>query len=155
MTWTAQQLAEYASKQASAKSAPTAPSSAVQIHRFTVPETAMGKPRMTRRDVWQKRPVVVRYRQFCDRLRECAGTVPKNVFAIHVACAIPMPESWSQRKKDQMCGNFMRQRPDCDNILKGIMDALFDEDSGISLCTTVKTWCRTEEALIEIVLFHF
>lgn len=115
----------------------------------------MGKPRMTRRDVWQKRPVVVRYRQFCDRLRECAGVVPKNVFGIHVACAIPMPESWSQRRKDQMCGNLMRQRPDCDNILKGIMDALFTEDSGISICTTVKTWCQTGEAKIEIVLFHF
>ena len=34
---------------------------------FTMRGDPMGKPRMTQRDKWQKRPVVVRYRQYLRR----------------------------------------------------------------------------------------
>ena len=29
----------------------------------------VSKPRMTQRDVWKKRPVVVKYHAFCDEMR--------------------------------------------------------------------------------------
>ncbi len=128
--------------------------SAFKTFSFVVPEIALGKPRMTRSDVWRKRPAVVRYRQFCDTVRECAGTIPDNVFGVYVASYIPMPTSWSAKKKERMYGTIMRQRPDGDNIIKGILDALFDEDSGVGIMTSFKVWCNDEQAQIHVHLFY-
>lgn len=44
---------------------------------FEYPILPVPKPRMTQRDVWQKRPVVLRYRKFCDAVRN-AGLLPES-----------------------------------------------------------------------------
>ena len=61
-----------------------------------LPVTPYGKPRMTRRDQWAKRPAVIRYRAFCDAVRAAwpAG-VPYPAAGAHVTFWLPMPKSWS------------------------------------------------------------
>lgn len=102
----------------------------------------MGKPRMTQRDVWAKRPVVLRYRAYCDCIRRHAKQIPTNPVSLLVIAYIPMPPSWSERKRVEMEGQIHRNKPDYDNIAKAVGDALFKDDSLLGLGVCTKFWCR-------------
>jgi len=123
--------------------------------RFTVPGMPVAKPRMTKRDTWAKRPCVLRYREFCDRMRAAAGPLPDVPPAqIHISIFMPMPVSWSKKKKSAMAHTRQRQKPDFDNFIKSI-DGLFDDDSAIYWGDCLKTWCWPGEERAEVwVLFH-
>lgn len=45
---------------------------------------------------------------------------------------VPMPESWSKKKKEEMFGKRVLQRPDLDNYIKAFFDAIHKEDSHIA-----------------------
>lgn len=124
------------------------------LHRtcFTVPGDPMGKPRMTQQDRWKKRPVVLRYRQYCDLIRACAGKIPDDPFAIVVYAHIAMADSWSRRKKDAERGKLCRLRPDYDNIAKAVGDALFDEDSLLGGGTCWKFWCDAGSQRTDVMI---
>lgn len=64
--------------------------------------TPIGKPRMTQRDKWQKRPPVLRYRAFCDEVRLNHVSLPESGY--HVTFILPMPASWSRKRRAEMCG---------------------------------------------------
>ena len=115
----------------------------------------MGKPRMTRRDVWKKRPVVLRYHDYCDRIKEAAPNrvLTADVYAVDVVAYLAMPTSWSLKKKAEHAGKMCRQRPDWDNIGKAVCDALFKEDSGIADGRTRKFWCHEGDQRTEIRLY--
>ncbi|QSM00617.1 RusA family crossover junction endodeoxyribonuclease [Oceanospirillum phage vB_OliS_GJ44] len=100
--------------------------------------TPVPKPRMTQRDKWAKRPAVMRYRQFCDQCRESGVTVPDG--GAHVRFIMPMPKSWSAKKKAEMAGQPHQQKPDLDNLLKALFDATRKEDSGIYSISAIKEW---------------
>lgn len=122
---------------------------------FIVIGDPMGKPRMTQRDRWMQRPAVLRYRDYCDRIKEAAPNRVNelDVYAVDVVAYIAMPASWSKKKKsaqdDQMC----RGKPDWDNIGKAVCDALFKEDSGIADGRTRKFWCLEGNQCTQITLW--
>lgn len=124
---------------------------------FVVIGDPMGKPRMTQRDVWKKRPVVLRYRDYCDRIREAApNAVSKvDVYGIDVKAFIAMPKSWSKKKQEAHLGQIHRAKPDWDNIGKAVCDALLKEDSGIADGRTRKYWCREGEQCTEVIVYFF
>ncbi len=125
---------------------------------FTVYGSLMGKPRMTQRDVWKKRPCVVRYREYCDRMRAAAamvGGVKENADNIEVVAHIPVSASWSKKKKSEMIGKPHRLKPDYDNICKSVGDALFDEDSTIWRGVCTKYWCAEGDGKTEIRVLYF
>ena len=101
----------------------------------------LGKPRMTQRDRWKKRPVVERYHEYADRLREEAD---KQNFLlgekVEINFFIPVPKSWSKKKKSANLGRPHKQRPDLDNLIKAVQDILMKEDSAIWKITAVKRW---------------
>ena len=112
------------------------------IH-FTVPGTPIAKPRQTRRDKWAKRPCVVRYREWADKARECAGELPAAGDVMHVTvCAEFTPaRSLSKAKRAALLGRAHRQSPDVDNIAKSVLDALWpDGDQAIPAVTCSKHW---------------
>lgn len=115
------------------------------IKSVVVPGVPMGKPRMTQRDQWVKRPVVVRYRQYCDLIRATwkthHGDLPDNPDGIMVVSCFPVPPSWPRREREAAVDCGHRNRPDADNVLKGVCDALFEEDSIIWVKWSVKFWC--------------
>ena len=100
------------------------------------------KPRMTRADRWKKRPCVVRYFEYKDKLLELAsGYKPGG--EISLTFIMPMPKSWSKKKKDNMNHEPHQSRPDLDNLLKGWQDCLCEEDSHIHTYKYVnKIWGR-------------
>jgi Holliday junction resolvase RusA-like endonuclease len=119
----------------------------------------MGKPRMTQRDRWKKRPVVLRYHDYCDRIRAAAleqlGELPPAPIHVKVAAYIALPPSWSKKKRLAMLGRPHRARPDWDNIGKAICDALLEEDSCLSGGTVDKFWCWDENReRTEVTLFY-
>lgn len=114
-----------------------------KVQTVTIPVVPLGKPRMTRRDKWAKRPCVMRYREYADALRAAFKTESKMSDAplrLDWQAYFPMPESWSKSKKEQMRGAPHRQKPDRDNTDKGILDSLFAEDSTIAHGTLEKYW---------------
>jgi len=114
--------------------------------QFTVPGNPVPKPRMTKRDVWMKRPCVLAYRDYCDRIREAAtGNPLKKLDAdefveIVVLAMVPIPRSWSLKKQMAAAGTLHRSQKDTDNILKAVKDALFGQDAGIAIDHVAKIW---------------
>ena len=101
--------------------------------------TPCAKPRMTRRDAWAKRPVVLKYWAFKD---ECKLKNMKLHEKMSVVFYMPMPKSWSKKKRLQMEFLPHKQRPDVDNLIKGLMDIL-PEDSHIHNIHVKKVWAET------------
>lgn len=129
----------------------TAPPPAQDYRQFVVPGKPVGKPRMTQRDKWQKRPCVLRYREFCDRCRAAAGELPAVPPArLHLVAFLPMPKSWSTKKREQLLGRGCRDKPDYDNLAKSVGDALFGNDATIYHGTTEKYWCLEGEECVEV-----
>jgi len=115
----------------------------MQIHRFSVPGPPPGKPRMTRRDRWDRRPSVVRYREWCDAVRRVAGKIPpaETVTDCSWSAWFAPPKSWSRRRAQAALGCPHRGRPDRDNIDKALLDALWPKgDSAIARGTIEKRW---------------
>lgn len=108
--------------------------------------TPLGKPRMTRADKWKKRPEVLRYRAFCDEVRLNKVTLPESGY--HVIFVLPMPPSWSKKKRALMDGEPHQQKPDKDNLEKALLDALFGEDSHIWDGRVTKIWGETGKMII-------
>jgi Holliday junction resolvase RusA-like endonuclease len=100
--------------------------------------TPMGKPRMTRADKWKKRPEVLRYRVFCDEVRLHKVQLPESDF--HVPFSIPMPPSWSKKKRQQFNGQPHQSKPDMDNLMKALMDAIYEDDAHIWDGRITKRW---------------
>lgn len=47
-------------------------------------------------------------------------------FGLSLCVYVQTPESWSQKKKKEVEGMYRDKRPDCDNYLKIILDAMND-----------------------------
>lgn len=104
------------------------------------------KPRMTRADKWKKRPSVVAYREFADELRlKFKGEVPEK---IRIIFHMPMPKSWSFKKRVAHLDEPHQQKPDIDNLVKAVLDALCEDDSFVYSVYATKVWDK--EAGIDI-----
>jgi len=99
----------------------------------------VAKPRMTQRDKWKKRPCVQRYFAYRDEIKLKKVKLPADRPAM-VVFHIPMPARLSAADKILLAGTPHTKRPDIDNYLKGLLDAIFDEDSGIWAIFPVKYW---------------
>ena len=106
------------------------------------------KPRMTQRDRWKKRQCVLDFFAFRDRIKQeikdkdalLIDEGPFNWDELEIIFLVPMPKSWSKKKKALMAGKPMQSRPDLDNYLKGLFDATHEEDSTIWKVTASKLW---------------
>ena len=97
----------------------------------------VAKPRMTRRDKWAKRPCVLRYNAFKDKCRWQRVKVPASC---RVIFHMPMPAGWSRDARAAYEGQPHQQKPDLDNLLKGLMDAVLKEDSHVFDVRAEKRW---------------
>ncbi|MFA5420301.1 MAG: RusA family crossover junction endodeoxyribonuclease [Bacteroidales bacterium] len=110
------------------------------------------KPRMTQADKWKKRKTVVDYWEFKKLIRLQANLQGMKFLPVHINAIdfhLPMPKTWSKKKRAEMDGQLHTSRPDLDNLLKGLQDALCSEDSHIAQIDRLsKTW--SDEPLIKI-----
>lgn len=102
----------------------------------------VSKPRLTQRDKWKERPPVMAYRAYCDELRL---RLPNYELPVHLGITfyLPMPPSWSARKRQEKAGTEHDQKPDIDNLLKGFMDAFKSEDKHVAIVYASKFWAES------------
>ena len=109
------------------------------------PLTPVGKPRMTRKDKWAKRPVVTAYFKYANTIRALAQSerfsLPDN--GLRLRFDFPMPGSWSKRRRREMLGQPHQQRPDIDNCIKAVLDPLLKEDCTVwHIAGAEKRWAE-------------
>lgn len=102
--------------------------------------TPMGKPRMTSRDRWKKRPVVERYHAFKDTLALQMQGFEMRKSGLHLYFLIPMPPSWSKKKRRDYHYFPHQQTPDIDNLVKAFLDAVMAEDKEVWDIRATKIW---------------
>ena len=106
--------------------------------------TPMGKPRMTQRDKWLNPPRVpiTKYRLVKQGI-EAYALMHKFVLKdeVNVIFVMPMPSSWSNKKRLTMNGKPHQIKPDIDNMLKAVFDVLCPQgDQMIHSVVAKKIW---------------
>lgn len=104
------------------------------------------KPRQTRSDKWKKRPCVLRYRAFKDEVKLKGLVLPEPCKIIFF---LEMPRSWSQKRRDAFNLKPHRNKPDIDNLIKAVFDALHTDDSHIWQVHAEKRWSDRPGIMIE------
>lgn len=111
-------------------------------------------PRMTQRDKFAPSKAVSKYFGFRNEMKYLAyiqglENLPGSIDSIKFS--IPMPASWSQKKRSEMNGNPHTQTPDLDNLVKGTLDALCPVDSHIHTIGAIKKiWSETGSIKISV-----
>lgn len=106
--------------------------------------TPIGKPRMVRSDTWAERPAVLKYWAFKEELNILVKQKRYSIGDdLNIVFRIPMLDSWSQKKKNKMAGEYHQQKPDIDNLLKAFTDCLMTDDSKIYKVIVEKYWATT------------
>lgn len=117
----------------------------IEIHM-----SPLSKPRQTRSDVWRKRPVVLKWRAWADEIRLACRYeefVPSDELVMEFY--IPMPKSWSKKKRAEFVGKpHTQNRLDIDNLCKAVMDALIKKDGCVHYLKAKKFW--SEEGMIKL-----
>ena len=124
----------------------------MKIHFYKIPP--IPKPRMTQADKkpdrrpgrpkW--RPCVVRYRTFENMCIANRVVVPKC--NSHIIFFLPMPRSWSKKKREKFYLMPHRQKPDRSNLVKAIEDATTKNDQDIFDLRASKFWANIGAILI-------
>lgn len=79
----------------------------------------------------------MRYRAFADHCRALKVEVPNGA---KITFYLPMPKSWSKKKRMVMDQEPHKQKPDLDNLCKALLDAVYQDDSGIHEISIKKRW---------------
>ena len=113
--------------------------------------TPVAKPRMTRSDKWKKRPIVLKYRNFKDELRPYLKDITRITKTGKLALIfyLPMPESWSKKKRADMANRPCLKKVDIDNLIKAFLDAVCKEDSHIYEISAIKYWDYTGSIILD------
>ena len=145
---------------------------------FIIEGDPVAKPRQTQRDRWRKRPCVVKYRKWADIARESfyksyislgARTVRTSkqlretpIRAEHLLKIDPVrviitaffafPKTYPKKKREGLKGKPHRLKPDGDNVLKAVSDALFKQDQRIAYMAVDKKWDDGYGPRIEVLL---
>lgn len=115
----------------------------------TVPLAPFGKarPRVTAGHTYMPDS----YTRARDDLRRMFGPVTVAApWGLLVTAIRPMPASWSKRRQAEMAGRWCTTKPDADNIVGAVMDALFEDDAGIVIVTCRKVWGVSGEMRIAV-----
>lgn len=107
----------------------------------------MGAVRMTRRGKFTS-PTAQRYLEYKEYLKWNARQQVKELpfekgeaLRVTITFYMPIPPSWSQKKKDAHVKAWHTTKPDIDNLVKGAFDALngiawFDDNQVTSVITS-------------------
>lgn len=106
----------------------------------------MPAPRMTRSDKWKKRPVVMRYFAFRDQVETAKIQLQSPC---KITFYISMPDSWSKRKRSDFNGKPHMNKPDVDNLLKALLDSVFEDDAHMWSVSVEKFWAEKGAITVE------
>lgn len=119
-------------------------------------------PRMTRSDKWKTNPnhidekkrqrkPVTRYWDFKNALIEQTKKMNFSLGEVlDIVFFVPMPDSFSEKKKEQLNGAPCKKRPDIDNYVKGLFDSLLKEDGNVYCVKAEKVYAYKGSILIYV-----
>lgn len=117
---------------------------------FNLPVNPVSKPRMTQSDKWKYRKSTSKYWAYkheliytCELLNYQPSTEIKIIFYI------AMPNSWSNKKKQDYAGRPHQNKPDIDNLVKAFLDALLPEDKIVWHIEAYKFWATVGSIKVE------
>lgn len=111
-----------------------------------IPGPPCAKPRMTRRDKWKRRTCVMAYRSWADNARFAYGILNNTKVTLHrptflyVTAYFEIPKS----RHKITASDDHTVKPDADNILKAVCDALFENDQFVISAHVMKQWAGLE-----------
>ncbi len=85
----------------------------------------MGKPRLLR---GQQTRTADRWRAWKTAIRIMARGKELPLSKMHLIFCIPMPKSWSKKKRAEHLGKPHLSKPDLDNCIKALLDALYPKN---------------------------
>jgi Endodeoxyribonuclease RusA len=86
-------------------------------------------PRMTKAAAWDLRPGVLAYKTFCKEVRRRHVLIEYGA-PVRLEFFLAMPPSWSDSEKQATDHMPHLSKPDCDNLVKGLFDAVFYKKQG-------------------------
>ena len=114
-----------------------------------VPMAGHGKarPRVTVKGTYMP----AEYSRARDVLRQAFGSVTLRLpVAMKVTVARRIPPSWSKRKQVAALWTVCLTKPDSDNLLGWVMDALLEEDAAVPVVECIKVWGPRDLVKVEI-----
>lgn len=120
------------------------------LYRFDI--VPCPAPRMTVSDKWktdpnhsdpkkrQRKPVTKYFAFKRGLLRQADEMGYKLTETLRILVLVPMPDSWSKKKRASMLNQPHKQRGDWDNFGKGFCDCLVGEDNFVWDARVVKLW---------------
>lgn len=132
---------------------------------FSVPGTPVGKgrPKFARRGNFVTAYTPEKTASYENLIKVKAEQAMFGISMIEGACAVSIwlyvtpPASWSQKKQRQALENLIlpTSKPDCDNVLKGLMDAcngiVFKDDKQVVDVHVIKRYAEKAEARMRVV----
>lgn len=117
---------------------------------MTLPITPVPKPRLTHQGRFSA--AAKRYYRYAEHLRLLMAAQHVSLGdVLSVTFVLPMPHSWSQKKRQALNHQPHQQRPDLDNLLKAYKDALFVNDAQIWRYRRVeKRWGTEGQILVRL-----
>lgn len=107
----------------------------------------MGFQHATQRSLWL--PRMKRYYAWRDQLRWlCKAEKFSLTDQFNVTFILPMPKSWSNKKRADLEGMPHQQKPDTTNLVKAVEDALRVDDERIWNVAAAKLWGREGKIII-------
>lgn len=127
--------------------------------QFEVNITPMGAVRMTQRSKWKNRSAqnYLQYKNVIGLAARKYFEIPLNgPVATEVEFYYPVPQSWSKKDKAEALSGkrFPIVKPDIDNVIKGIFDALnkiaWEDDNRVVALITRKYYSTNPRIVIKV-----
>ena len=107
---------------------------------YTIEITPQSAPRLNHKSLWtDKAKRYFKYKEDLKLLCNAAG-YKKLGAKVKIVFFIPMPDSWTKKKKSEMLLTPHQQKPDIDNLTKAFMDAFGVDDSYVWKLEAEKYW---------------
>lgn len=83
------------------------------------------------------------------------GQYNEYIYEVKIVMKFEMPKSWSNKKREEMKGCYKDTKPDVDNMQKGVLDGMFEQDQLIFKTEVEKVWWDKDETEIFVKQYKF
>lgn len=117
--------------------------------KLSIPVEPMGAVRMTGRGKFvkgnaQRYLSYKEYLQWTAKQKLDSSCLISGPIAVEIRFIMPIPKSWSKKKQEEAIGDYHIKKPDTDNLVKGVFDALnkiaWNDDNQVAKVTAVKLY---------------
>ncbi len=119
--------------------------------QFTIPINPMGSVRQNRSDMWRKRKPVLKMITWKN---EAKKYIPQDITnrpaIVRIMAYLQFPKSYTNKKKESLDTKPHRVKPDNDNIVKLVLDLIWENDSCIYDIHCKKYWDDGKGPRLEI-----